>query len=315
MKTLYIAYPIDRAGRDVKIKHIRSAVYHLKARTGLDLAVFDPGLAWSVTNDRAVGPELQEVNRAALMRADSVLAFLPAGVPTFGVPAEITQAVDLGLNVAIVSDQPASWAVPTPNERVAYFQTEKPVQSGPVDGEEWFRGASRALLWLSNRTTGTQSGELLERARESLFCKEVPDAREYPLPGKPTLPTRAYADDAGLDLYVSHDVGVAPGQFLDVPTNLAVELPDWSWGFLVGRSSTLRKRHLMVNPGIIDCGYRGELYAGVWNLGSERVNLKRGERIAQLIIMENATRKVVPTEVALLGEHARGSKGFGSSGN
>lgn len=136
--------------------------------------------------------------------------------------------------------------------------------------------------------------------------------------GRPQMPTRAHADDAGYDLYVSEDTIVQPGTFVDIPTAVALELPFWSWGMLTGRSSTLRKRGLLVHTGIIDAGYRGELYAGVWNMTDDEVLVAQGDRIAQLIILDNSTmqtsmRLLGPGQA--LGEHARGVNGFGSSGH
>lgn len=135
--------------------------------------------------------------------------------------------------------------------------------------------------------------------------------------GQPKLPTRAYNDDAGFDLYTSERTEIPAGAFIDIPTNIAIELPYWAWGMLTGRSSTLRKRGLLVHTGIIDPGYRGELYAGAFNLTGETVVVEAGERVAQFIIIQNATAEV---DIELLGPdesfnpHPRGEQGFGSSG-
>jgi dUTP pyrophosphatase len=137
----------------------------------------------------------------------------------------------------------------------------------------------------------------------------------HTLNGQPSMPTRAYRDDAGYDLYVSETTEVPSGAFVDIPTGVAMQLPSWSWGMLTGRSSTLRKRGLLVNTGIIDAGYRGELYAGVFNLTDQTVVVEAGERIAQIIILDNATARTVVMESAgELDPHERGSNGFGSSG-
>lgn len=141
--------------------------------------------------------------------------------------------------------------------------------------------------------------------------------QHLPTLGESRTPTRAYDDDAGFDLYTSEDVEIAPGTFADIPTGIAVELPAWSWGLVTGRSSALRKRGLLVHSGIIDTGYRGELYAGAFNLTREPVVVLKGERVAQLIIIDNASRKVDIEVVGpneSLSEHARGARGFGSSG-
>lgn len=128
------------------------------------------------------------------------------------------------------------------------------------------------------------------------------------------MPTRAYPTDAGLDLYVSEQVTIPPGGFRDVPAGISVELGESQWGLVTGRSSALRERGLLIHSGIIDSGYRGPLFAGAFNLSSEEVTLKAGERVAQFILMHNSTRFVDPIPVAQLNPSPRGTNGFGSSG-
>jgi len=132
---------------------------------------------------------------------------------------------------------------------------------------------------------------------------------------KGTRPTRAHADDAGFDLYVNGDWTIEPNHFVDIDLNCAVAFPEGSWGLLTGRSSTLRNRGLMVTQGIIDHGYTGPLFAGVWNLTSETVEVKHGDRIAQLVIMANLAPFIVQIEETdELPQTTRGQNGFGSSG-
>jgi dUTP pyrophosphatase len=127
-------------------------------------------------------------------------------------------------------------------------------------------------------------------------------------------PTRGYADDAGIDLYVSDRTVIRPGEFVDVPSNVAIGLPPDTWALLQGRSSTLRKKRLLVNPGVIDPGYRGELYAGVQNLGDQTVIVEAGERIAQVILLPNRTREFNLQFRERLEDSERGTAGFGSTG-
>lgn len=134
------------------------------------------------------------------------------------------------------------------------------------------------------------------------------------LTGQAQEPTRAYSDDAGLDLYVSEFSVIPPHGFVDIPSGIAVEIPTEYWGLLTGRSSTLRKRGLLVNQGVIDPGYRGELFAGVWNLTDFEVTIEQGERLAQLILMPNITPQFELEQVEKLDLHERGTSGFGSSG-
>jgi dUTP diphosphatase len=129
------------------------------------------------------------------------------------------------------------------------------------------------------------------------------------------LPARAHPGDAGLDLHAAEDVSLKPGERASVATGLAVAIPEGYAGFVVPRSGLAAKHGVgVVNaPGLIDSGYRGEIRVLLVNLDpSEAVDLKRGERIAQLVIqrVEEATLREV-TELPL---SARGEGGFGSTG-
>lgn len=128
------------------------------------------------------------------------------------------------------------------------------------------------------------------------------------------LPSRHYPGDAGLDLYVAQDMVIPYGQFLDVPAGCRVELPDGVWGLITGRSSTIRNRGLLVVNGVIDAGWRGPLYAAVQNLRMDAARLKRGERIAQLILFDALAPRYEPTRVDALSPSDRGEFGFGSTG-
>lgn len=125
------------------------------------------------------------------------------------------------------------------------------------------------------------------------------------------LPTRAHPDDAGLDLYNLEDVMLEPRQGKAIRTGIALALPAGHVGMVADRSS-LAKKGLKTAGGIIDAGYRGEIQIVVWNISGEAIAVKRGERIAQLMIIPIATP--APVEVTTLDETARGAKGFGSSG-
>lgn len=130
-----------------------------------------------------------------------------------------------------------------------------------------------------------------------------------------TLPTRAYAHDAGLDLYALESVRLGPGERASVRTGVAVEIPEGQAGLVLPRSG-LAARHgiALVNaPGLIDAGYRGELCVLLLNTDRETsCMLASGDRIAQLVLIEVATPAVV--EVEQLSGSERGGGGFGSSG-
>lgn len=129
------------------------------------------------------------------------------------------------------------------------------------------------------------------------------------------MPVQAHLGDAGMDLYTSEPVTVPSGQFRDVECGIRLSLPDGYWARITGRSSTLRKRGLLVNDAVIDNGYIGPIYVGVWNLGEKAVHVGSGERLAQLILHEivRAPVRAVPLS-ALVSRDGRGDMGFGSTG-
>ena len=132
-----------------------------------------------------------------------------------------------------------------------------------------------------------------------------------------SLPTPRYAHegDAGLDIYAAEDVTLQPGQRAMVPTGIAIAIPQGYAGFVQPRSGLAAKQGITIvnTPGLIDSGYRGEVKVIALNTDSANtVQLKRGERIAQLVIQ--AVPVVTLEEVDELGSTERGSGGFGSSG-
>lgn len=127
-------------------------------------------------------------------------------------------------------------------------------------------------------------------------------------------PERFHEGDAGFDLICSEKVEVPAGEFRDLDCGLSIELPSDVWAMITGRSSTLRRRGLLVAQGIIDSGYRGPLFAGVWNMNGETVTIERGERLAQLIPMPLLAAELRFERVGGLAESSRGSAGFGSTG-
>lgn len=126
------------------------------------------------------------------------------------------------------------------------------------------------------------------------------------------LPAYAFPGDAGADLAIVEGGILAPGEARDFPVGIAVEAPLGYWFLIHGRSSTLRKRGLFVNPGIIDNGYRGPLFVYVRNDSPESVEIVVGDRLAQMLLLPYC--QPVVEEVGELAGSARGAAGFGSTG-
>jgi dUTP pyrophosphatase len=132
------------------------------------------------------------------------------------------------------------------------------------------------------------------------------------------LPRYAHAGEFGdlaADLYASAGVTLAAagqaGSTLAVPTGIALEFPA-THGALVEDRSGLAVRGVTTLAGVIDPGYRGEIRVVMTNLGAAPVEIKAGDRIAQLRIVQRI--EAAFEEVAELGEAARGAGGFGSTG-
>lgn len=130
-----------------------------------------------------------------------------------------------------------------------------------------------------------------------------------------TVPTRAHAGDAGLDLYACEPAHIGPGERWSVGTGIAIEVPDGYAGLVVPRSGIARDHGIaLVNsPGLIDAGYRGEVRVLLLNTDpAETFRVEPGDRIAQLVISPVGIAE--PIEAEALTESARADGGFGSSG-
>ena len=129
------------------------------------------------------------------------------------------------------------------------------------------------------------------------------------------LPSYAHPGDAGADLCAREDVVLAPGERRLVPTGVALALPEGYVALVHPRSGLAHRSGLsIVNaPGTIDAGYRGEVQVCLVNLDPVTpIELRRGDRIAQLVIQQFETAAFV--EVDDLPDSARGAGGYGSTG-
>ena len=129
-------------------------------------------------------------------------------------------------------------------------------------------------------------------------------------------PAYAHEGDAGLDLRSTIDVVVEPHARALIPAGFALAIPNGYAGFVLPRSGLASKHGLTVAnaPGLIDSGYRGEVKVAVVNLdASKAVAISRGDRIAQLVILQTPSVTLAPCES--LDASERGAGGFGSTGH
>jgi dUTP pyrophosphatase len=129
------------------------------------------------------------------------------------------------------------------------------------------------------------------------------------------VPSYANPGDAGADLVTTADVVIEPGERTTVGTGVAIALPEGYAAFVHPRSGLAARVGLSVvnTPGTIDSGYRGEIRVCLVNHDlREPVELRRGDRIAQLVVQR--VEHAVFREVDDLGDSERGAGGYGSTG-
>lgn len=128
------------------------------------------------------------------------------------------------------------------------------------------------------------------------------------------LPAYAHPSDAGMDLRSVADVVIPRGGRALVPTGLVILLPPLYEAQVRPRSGLALKHGVTVlnSPGTIDAGYRGEIGVILANFGEADFAVKRGDKIAQLVIAPVTQPQVVETDVVDATD--RGTGGFGSTG-
>ena len=137
------------------------------------------------------------------------------------------------------------------------------------------------------------------------FRKVHPDA---------VLPSYAHPSDAGMDVRSVEDLTIAPGKRALVHTGLVMLLPPKYEAQVRPRSGLALKRGVTVlnTPGTIDSGYRGEVGVILANFGEDDFQVKKGDKIAQIVIAPVTQPEIV--ETTEVDETDRGSGGFGSTG-
>jgi hypothetical protein len=125
---MFLAYPIDQRRPDTAGR-LFEAIEQVKTHAIAGRVakwVFDPGDAFRVNPHAEPDDTLARINRAAAEHAAAVVAFLPAGVASIGVPVEIDRAVSDGKYVAVFSDIKASWVLTYPPATVARYRSWEP---------------------------------------------------------------------------------------------------------------------------------------------------------------------------------------------
>lgn len=126
-----------------------------------------------------------------------------------------------------------------------------------------------------------------------------------------TIPTYGSECAAGLDLYSPIDTIVLPQTRSLIKLDISIELPVQTFGHILPRSGLALKNGIHVGAGVIDQDYRGNVGVLLFNLGSEPFTIKKGDRIAQMVIKKYESVEIVEGG---LSSSSRGDGGFGSTG-
>lgn len=300
---VYFAHPIDQATQPMRvINEIRGALNQAA------VSFYRPAAAFTLNH--ATMPDLASVqltNVAAQFECDALLAWLPSGVPTLGVPAEIERSISFGKPTVILTDGDL---IRNSVQMNAWRDRGATVIQWPVE--------PAALLPLLRVKPNPPVREMVDA---STFAgpAEIPGqavlgsdpGADLLWTGDGRLTPGKYVGDAGIDLATSAPFHIDRDQYMLVPTGVKVAIPDGYFGWITGRSSTWAQYQCQIIPAIIDCGYRGELMIGVRNFGPP-INFRTGMRLAQMILLPSFQGKI--TKVNQLPESHRGEAGYGSSG-
>jgi dUTP pyrophosphatase len=126
------------------------------------------------------------------------------------------------------------------------------------------------------------------------------------------LPNFAHTTDAGMDLCTTTDITIQPGERASVPTGIAMHIPDGHVGLIWDKSGISQKGGLKTLGGVIDAGYRGEIFVGLFNTSQEPYTFMAGQKVAQILI-----QKIEQPEIEVvdsLDDSDRGEGAFGSTG-
>ncbi len=141
----------------------------------------------------------------------------------------------------------------------------------------------------------------------------APILKYYKLTKRAIAPSKTTEYSAGYDLYSAYDYCVLPSTSVLVLTDLQMLFPSGTYGRVAPRSGLALHSNIHVGGGVIDRDYTGNVGAILYNNGKSPYNVRKGERVAQ-IICEKIEYPVLQESMQKFGGTVRGEKGFGSSG-
>jgi len=126
------------------------------------------------------------------------------------------------------------------------------------------------------------------------------------------LPSYAHPGDAGMDFYSCVDVILKPGERTLILTGWSIEIPEGCVSLFWDKSGLAAKKGITVLAGVIEHTFRGEYGIVLYNTSNEPHEIKKGDKVAQLLIQPICTAEIEESEE--LSDSARGENGWGSTG-
>ncbi|XP_048024466.1 deoxyuridine 5'-triphosphate nucleotidohydrolase, mitochondrial isoform X2 [Chanodichthys erythropterus] len=177
-----------------------------------------------------------------------------------------------------------------------------------------FRGASVAAVRGLNGFVFGEAVSPLKRSKSDAVNghEETKVLKFAKLTEHATTPSRGSNRAAGFDLYSAYDYSIGPMEKALVKTDLQIAVPHGYYGRVAPRSGLAVKHFIDVGAGVVDEDYRGNLGVVLFNFNKEPFEVKKGDRIAQLICERICYPEL--QELQTLDETERGAGGFGSTG-
>jgi dUTP pyrophosphatase len=126
------------------------------------------------------------------------------------------------------------------------------------------------------------------------------------------IPSFALPGDVGMDLFSAEDVVLKPGGRASVKTGIAIKIPEGYAGLIWDKGGIAWKGGIKTMGGVVDSGYRGEVGVVLCNLSKEVYTIKKGDKVAQMLVQKVESPEIVETDK--LDETTRGAGAFGSTG-
>ncbi len=126
------------------------------------------------------------------------------------------------------------------------------------------------------------------------------------------VPEHAHKGDAGMDIFASEKVILRSGKHIVIPTGIAMEIPEGYAGLVWDKSGLAISHGLTIIAGVIDAGYRGEIFVAMTNISDKAYTLEKGDKVAQILIQKIESPIIL--QVDELTDSSRGEGGFGSTG-